>query len=164
MRISTFLALAGALAFTAGCAGPERKLGRGLLNVTEFARGGEMRRSMEQTYLWENTDSVYTTGIIRGLNRTVARTAIGIYEIATFPLPGYGPSFTSPSRIYPDPNVRNRTSPFGGMELSEHPTYPDSYHPGILEDSIFATDTALGFSGGDVAPMIPGSRFRIFDN
>jgi len=25
-------------------------------------------------------------------------------------------------------------------------------------------DTALGFSGGDLAPMIPGSRFRIFDN
>jgi hypothetical protein len=28
---------------------------------------------------------------------------------------------------------------------------------------MFATDTNLGFSGGDVAPFIPGSRFRIFD-
>ena len=154
----------GAVAFTAGCAGPERKLGRGLLNTTEALRGGEWRRSMEQTYLWEDTDSAYTTGFIRGINRTLARTAIGLYEVATFPLPSYGPHHSSDNRIYPDPNVRNRTSPFGGMEFSEYPSYPDSYRPNILSDSIFATDTALGFSGGDVAPMIIGSRFKIFDN
>ena len=35
-----------------GCAGPERKFGRGVMNVTEFARMGELRRSIEQTYLW----------------------------------------------------------------------------------------------------------------
>ena len=164
MRISNLFALVGAVALAAGCAGPEKKLGRGLMNTTELLRGGEIRRSMEQTYLWENTDAVYTTGFIRGLHRSLARTAIGLYEVATFPLPSYGPMFTSKSRIYPDPNVRNRTYPFGGMELSENPTYPDSYRPNIMADSIFATDTALGFSGGDVAPMIPGSRFRIFDN
>jgi hypothetical protein len=28
---------------------------------------------------------------------------------------------------------------------------------------VFETDINLGFSGGDVAPIIPGSRFRIFD-
>jgi putative exosortase-associated protein (TIGR04073 family) len=164
MRISNFLALVGAVALTAGCAGPEKKLGRGIMNVTEFARGGEIRRSMEQTYLWENTDSAYTTGFIRGMNRSLARTAIGVYEIATFPIPSYGPVLASTNRIYPDPNVRNRNFPFGGMSLSEYPTYPDSYKPGILSDSIFSTDTALGFSGGDVAPFVPGSRFRIFDN
>jgi hypothetical protein len=48
--------------------------------------------------------------------------------------------------------------------LPEYPVYPASYKPGILSDSIFATDTALGFSGGDVAPFVPGSRFKIFDN
>jgi putative exosortase-associated protein (TIGR04073 family) len=164
MRISNLLALAGAVVLATGCAGPEKKLGRGIMNVTEFARGGEIRRSMEQTYLWENTDSAYTTGFIRGFNRSLARTGIGIYEIVTFPFPNYDPVATSTNRIYPDPNMRNRTSPFGGMVLTEYPTYPDSYRPGVLSDSIFATDTALGFSGGDVAPMIPGSRFRIFDN
>ena len=164
MRISTFLALTGALVLAAGCAGPEKKLGRGLLNATELARGGEMRRSMEQTYLWENTDSAYTTGIIRGLNRSVVRTAIGIYEIATFPFPSYDPMLASTNRIYPDANIRNRAFPFGGVALSEYPAYPDSYRPGILEDSTFSTDTSLGFSGGDVAPFIPGSRFRVFDN
>jgi hypothetical protein len=29
---------------------------------------------------------------------------------------------------------------------------------------VFDTDTYMGFSGGDVAPFIPGSRFRVFDN
>src|SRR5438105_4287723 len=103
MRISKFLALLGAVALAAGCAGPERKFGRGMLNMTEFARGGESRRSMEQTYLWEDTESAYTTGFIRGFNRSVARTAIGIYEVVTFPIPTYGPVLTSTNRIYPDP-------------------------------------------------------------
>ena len=164
MRIAKTLALVAAVALTAGCAGPEKKLGRGLMNVTEFARMGEIRRSMEQTHLWENTDSAYTTGLIRGVHRSLARTAIGVYEIATFPFPGYGPIGASKDPIYPDASMRNRTSPFGGMSLSEYPAYPDSYKPGIVSDSIFSTDTSLGFSGGDVAPFIPGSRFRIFDN
>ena len=164
MRISNLLAVLGAVALTAGCAGPEKKLGRGMLNMTEFARGGEIRRSMEQTTLWENTESAYTTGFIRGFNRSLARTAIGIYEVVTFPIPSYDPILTSTNRIYPDPNVRNRKFPFGGMVLSEYPTYPDSNRPQVLSDSLFDTDTALGFSGGDVAPMIQGSRFHIFDN
>ena len=72
--------------------------------------------------------------------------------------------FLETNRIYPDPNARNKSFPWGGMVLTEYPTYPDSYRPGLLSDSIFATDTSLGFSGGDVAPMIQGSRFRVFDN
>jgi hypothetical protein len=43
------------------------------------------------------------------------------------------------------------------------PVYPDNYKPSVMSDSMFATDTYLGFSGGDVAPLIPGSRFKIFD-
>lgn len=164
MRISTFLALAGAMALTMGCAGPEKKLGRGLLNTTEFLRGGEIRRSIEQTALWENNDSAFTTGFIRGFNRSLTRTAIGIYEVATFPFPTYDPLLTSPDRIFPDPNLRNKTFPWGGMVLTEYPTYPDSYSPGMMNDAIFNTDTSLGFSGGDIAPMIQGSRFRVFDN
>jgi putative exosortase-associated protein (TIGR04073 family) len=164
MRIAKLLALVAAVALTAGCAGPEKKLGRGVMNVTEFARLGEVRRSMEQTHLWENTDSAYSTGLIRGVNRSVARTAIGVYEIITFPFPSYDPIATSKDRTYPDPNMRNRKSPWGGMVLSEYPVYPDSYKPSVISDSIFSTDTSLGFSGGDVAPFVPGSRFRIFDN
>ena len=133
-------------------------------NVTELVRGGEIRRAMEQTALWEGPDVAYTTGWVRGFNRSLVRTAIGAYEIITTPFPPYGPLLTSTNRIYPDFTVRNKTYPWGGMVLPENPVYPDAYKPGILADSIFATDSALGFSGGDVAPMIQGSRFRVFDN
>ena len=151
------------MAFT-GCAGPERKLGRGLNNLTELVRGGEMRRSIEQTALWDGSETAFTTGIIRGFNRSVARTAIGAYEVLTFPLPSYNPVLASRNKLYPDSSIKNRSYPFGGMVLSENPVYPDSFKPGLLSDSIFSTDTSLGFSGGDIAPMIPGSRFHIFDN
>ena len=115
-------------------------MGRGLNNVTELARMGEIRRSMEQTAIWENTEQAYTTGFLRGLNRSLARTAVGAYEIVTFPLPPYDPVF-----------------------LPENPVWPDSYRPNLIADPTFSPDTALGFSGGDVVPFLPGSRFRIFD-
>ena len=126
--------------FATGCAGPEQKLGRGISNVTEFARLGEIRRSMEQTAVWEGNDKAYTTGVIRGFNRSLARTAVGAYEILSFPFPPWDP-----------------------VLLPSDPVYPDSYAPNLLADPSFGPDAALGFSGGDVAPMIPGSRFRVFD-
>jgi hypothetical protein len=57
-----------------------------------------------------------------------------------------------------------KTYPFGVPAFTEYPIYPDSYKPSLIDDSTFHTDTALGFSGGDIAPFVPGSRFRIFDN
>ena len=147
-----------------GCAGPERKFGRGMNNVTEVARLGELRRSMEQSGLWEGPEAAYTTGVIRGLHRTVVRTVIGAYEMVTAPIPPYHALLTSTNRLYPDFSIRNSTFPWGGMVLPEDPVYPASYRPGVLSDSLFATDTSLGFSGGDVAPMVPGSRFHVFDN
>ena len=164
MRSATIL-LALVLAFIiTGCAGPERKLGRGFNNMVELARMGEMRRSIEQTYLWEGPDSAYTTGVIRGFNRTMVRTALGVYEVATFPLPPYGPLLTTTNRVYPDFAVANLRYPFGGIVIPEKSVYPENYKPQIISDSLFSTDTSMGFSGGDIAPMIPGSRFRIFDN
>jgi putative exosortase-associated protein (TIGR04073 family) len=146
-----------------GCAGPEDKLGRGIRNSTEFLRGGQIRRSMEQTALWEGPDAAYTTGFIRGFNRSVARTAIGLYEVITFPAPPYRPLLTAPYDLYPDESVRTKTYPYGGLVLEPDPPYPANYYPKLLSDSIFDTDTALGFGSGDVFPKVPGSRFRIFD-
>jgi putative exosortase-associated protein (TIGR04073 family) len=164
MRIAiTLLALIATLVVS-GCAGPTNKFGRGLNNFTEVARGGEIRRSMEQTALWEGPEASYTTGFIRGLNRTVVRTAIGAYEVVTAPFPPYGPLLTSTNRLYPDYSIRNTSFPWGGMVLPENPVFPDNYRPTVIADSLFATDTSLGFSGGDVLPMFPGSRFHIFDN
>jgi putative exosortase-associated protein (TIGR04073 family) len=127
----------------AGCAGPERKMGRGLGNMTEIVRGGEFERSVEQAGLFDGTDVGITTGVVRGVNRTLARTGIGIYEVITAPLPPYGPICTD--------------------YLSPRPLYPDTFHPRKWSDSIFATDQIFGFNGGDVAPWFPGSRFRVFD-
>ena len=142
MRLSLKIIVSSAVAalFATGCAGPEQKLGRGINNSTEFFRLGEIRRSMEQTGIWDGPDAAYTTGFIKGFNRTLARTGVGLYEMVTFPFPSYDPLF-----------------------LPTDPVYPDSYRPRLLADPIWGADDALGFSGGDIAPWVPGSRFHIFD-
>ena len=136
-------ALMAACAMFTGCANVEQKFGRGMNNSYEIVRGGEFRRSMEQTALFNSPDTAYSTGFIRGINRTFARTGIGIYEMITAPFPPYDPIATD--------------------YLAPNPVYPDNYTPDAMADSMFATDTNLGFSGGPVAPMIPGSRFHVFD-
>jgi putative exosortase-associated protein (TIGR04073 family) len=141
-----FLLLSAAVvaALASGCANMERKLGRGFSNTFEVVRWGEMRRSVEQTSLFDSPEAGSTTGLVRGFNRTLARTGVGVFEIVTFPLPPYDPIFTS--------------------YLSPGPVYPDSYAPGIRESSTFATDSSVGFSGGNVMPFMPGSRFRVFES
>ncbi len=130
-------------AMVSGCANTQQKLGRGLNNMFEVVRWGEARRSIEQAALFESPDRSYTTGFVTGISRTLARTGIGVYEVVTCPFPSYDPVLTD--------------------YYSAEPVYPDNYTPNLLEDSTFATDTNLGFSGGDVHPLVPGSRFRIFD-
>jgi putative exosortase-associated protein (TIGR04073 family) len=127
-----------------GCAKTEQKLGRGISNTFEVVRLGEMRRSVEQTALFEGPNKAYTTGVVKGFNKTIARTGVGIYEILTCPFPPYDPVFTN--------------------YLSPNPVQPDSFSPGIMESSTLCPDTNLGFSGGEIAPMVPGSRFRVFEN
>ncbi len=142
-RIPFLAALVLTGAVLTGCANTQAKLGRGFSNTFEIVRMGELRRTMEQSALFDGPDMGYSTGFIKGLTRTVSRTGIGVYEIATAPFPPYHPVCTD--------------------YLAPGPVYPDNYTPGIIEDSLFATDTNLGFSGGDVHPLVPGSRFRIFD-
>ncbi len=137
-------AAAFAVVFISGCAGPEYKLGRGMSNTFEAVRMGEMRRRIEQAAVLESPGIGYTAGVMQGFDRSLARTGLGIYEVVTFPLPPYHPIFTS--------------------YLKPEPVFPESYKPGLVADPLFETDTYTGFSGGDVAPFIPGSRFRIWDN
>ena len=146
--ISLFALAALVTLFAAGCAGPEKKLGRGISNTFEITRMGDMRRSVEQTAVFDSPSAGYTVGAVHGLARTVTRTGVGLFEVVTFPFPlpasGYGPIF--PHYLQPGP------------------VYPDSYKPGLVSGSTFDTDTYSGFGGGDVAPFIPGSRFKVFDN
>ena len=135
------LAIAGAL--TSGCTSAEKKFGRGVSNITEFARMGEIRRSVEQTALFDQPGGHYATGFVRGLSKTLVRTGVGAYEIVTAPFPPYDPVCTD--------------------YISANPVFPDNYKPDLMDDSLFATDVNAGFSGGDIAPYIPGSRFKIFN-
>ena len=127
-----------------GCAGPEQKLGRGFNNTFEVVRLDEMRRSIEQTEVFDPSAGAFTTGVIHGFDHTVARVGLGVAEIVTFPIPPYDPIATS--------------------YVSAVPVGPESYKPSSYSDAMFDTDTYTGFSGGEVAPWIPGSRFKIFDN
>ena len=137
-----FLGAVAAVALLAtGCAGPEKKLGRGLNNFGEFARMGDMRRSVEQAGVFGGP-SARAGGLITGFNKSMARIGIGVYEIVTFPIPSYDPMATN----YITPN----------------PVWPDSYTPGLPADPLYETDTSLGFSGGDIVPVVPGSRFAVF--
>jgi len=137
-------ALAAAL-FATGCTGPEQKLGRGLSNTFEIVRMGELRRSIEQNAVLPTAGDGYY-GFIHGLDRSLQRTGIGLLEVVTFPvpMPTYKPMFSK--------------------SFTPDPIFPESYAPGLLSDALFDTDTYTGFSGSDVAPMVPGSRFSIFDN
>jgi putative exosortase-associated protein (TIGR04073 family) len=138
------IAAALAAMFVAGCTGPEQKLGRGISNSWDIVRLGEMRRTVEQVSLLNSPDEGYTTGVIRGADRSVQRSLFGVYEIVTFPFPPYHPVLTK--------------------YFCPHPAYPESYKPGLISDPLFDTDTYTGFSGGDIAPFIPGSRFAVFPN
>ncbi len=133
------LALVGA-----GCAGPEEKMGRGLSNMGEAVRMGEMERSVEQASLFNGTDTGVATGFIKGLDHTLVRTGVGVYEVVTFPIPPYHPVLTD--------------------YMAPKPLYPDGYKPRKWSSAVMDTDHNMGFSGGDVAPWFPGSKFRVFDN
>ncbi len=147
-NVTPLLALAalGAL-FTAGCAGPEDRLGSGINNLTEFARLGEMRASFEQTSVFDSPEAGYTTGVIHGFDQSVYRTVMGAYQVVTFPAGDY-----------------LSQSSFDKKYVPQGTAYPDSYRPGLPDTSTFQTDTYFGYSGGDVAPFVPGSRFSVFPN
>ena len=131
--------------FASGCAGPDQKLGRGLSNTYELVRWGELRNSVVQNTVMPVPGGGYY-GLVHGFDRSLQRAGLGILEVATFPIPmpNYQPMFTK--HFAPDP------------------VFPESYTPRALSDSLYDTDTYTGFTGGDVAPWFPGSRFSVFDN
>ena len=146
MRSALFLLSAVALAavFTSSCTNMETKLGRGISNSAEIVRGGEWRQSVEQTAVFESPEAGRTVGFISGLDRTLARTGVGLFEVVTFPLPPYHPLFTN--------------------YISANPAFPDCYRPGLPNDPLYDTDTYVGISGGDIAPLVPNSRFQVINN
>jgi putative exosortase-associated protein (TIGR04073 family) len=145
-KIAALVPVVALSCLVAGCAGPEQKFGRGMNNMVEFARLGELRRSFEQTAVFGSPDQSFSTGIFRGIDKSLERTFAGAYEVVTFPVPNHV------------------NGDYGPILHPADPVYPDSYKPNWLSDSITSPDTSLGFAGGDIAPIIPGSRFHVFDN
>ena len=133
-----------------GCAGPSQKLGRGMSNLlrTRFGSRRCSGASSNRPFTIRHTPAPRPGSFAVWARRSPA-SALAFYEIVTAPFPNhkdddYGPVATN--------------------YLTPKPAYPDSYHPGLPLSSIFATDTSFGFSGGEIAPYIPGSRFRVFDS
>jgi putative exosortase-associated protein (TIGR04073 family) len=146
-NVTPLLALAALAAlFTAGCAGPEQRLGSGVSNLTEFVRLGEMQRGIEQSTLFD-PQAGFSTGVIHGFDQSVYRTVAGAYQIVTFPAG----------------NLLTQSS-FEQKYMPKGTPYPDSYHPGLPNQTTFQTDNYVGFSGGNIAPFVPGNRFSIFEN
>lgn len=139
--LSLLSLLAVVAAFTSGCAGTEDKMGRGIRNATEIVRLGDMQSTVEQTSVWDGPAYGSTMGVVRGFDHSLERTGLGVVEIITAPFPPYHPIFTK--------------------YVPVNPNYPDSYVPGLPDDPLFHTDTYIGFSSGEEADFIPGSRFNV---
>ena len=143
LKTLSLLGVAACVALlSTGCAGPEKKLGRGLTNMGEVVRWGDMRRTMEQNAVFRGTQAGSPHGLVSGFNKSITRIGVGVYEVVTFPIPSYDPVLTH--------------------YIAPTPQYPDSFKPGLPDDPMYHTDTALGFAGGEIAPMVPGSRFAVF--
>lgn len=149
-----FLVAVVATAVLTGCKGPEQKLARGFSNTFEVVRWGDMRHSVEENAVFSSPDVNYSYGAIHGFDQSITRIGLGIVEIVTFPIPN------PPHGNSQDWNYK----PMATSYIPASPQYPESYKPGIISGSTFDTDTYTGFSGGDIAPFVPGSKFRIFDN
>ena len=134
--------IALAATFTTGCAGPEEKLGRGIRNTCEVARLGELRYSMEQTAVWDSAPEAATTGVVKGVNLSLARTGIGLYEIITFPFPPYHPVCTG--------------------TVPAQPVYPDNYRVNLPDNPLYDTSQHIGFTEGNSFSFAPGSQFDVF--
>ncbi len=130
------LAAVGAVALLTGCSSAEQKLGRGIANVLEPIRLGELTRSTEQTYLADGPVVAQSYGYVHGITRTVQRTLVGAFDIVTFPIPT-------------DPLI-----------TPSEPVFPDSYAPGMAANLGVETDRYLGEDSGTVLPTVAGSSFN----
>ena len=138
-----FLAALAVVVLTSGCANIEEEIFPWLQQPDGVCSPRRNSPFHGANGLFDEPGAHYTLGFVRGFDKSLVRTGVGVYEIVTCPIPPYDPVLTD----YITPN----------------PVYPDCYAPGLIAGSTFETDTHMGFSGGDVAPFIPGSRFKVFD-
>ncbi len=62
-----------------------KKLGRGLANVVTSVF--ELPKSMQESFYDDGPIGAVTYGVLDGVYKFLVRTVVGVYEIATFPIP-----------------------------------------------------------------------------
>lgn len=80
-----------------------RKLGRGAANILTFP--GELYNQMEKVSCQSGAFAGLTWGLVRGVGMMGLRVVVGVYEVATFPVPvpaGYRPILTDPEFFFTD--------------------------------------------------------------
>lgn len=134
------LAAVGLVPLLTGCNSMEQKLGRGLANMYEPVRMGELRRSVEQNAISDSPSGGPGYGLVHGFARTIERTAVGVFDVVTFPIPTE-PLMHPVAPVYPDSQPRQQMG-----------------HLGV------GSDQYIGFQDSGVAPFIPGSQFNPLEN
>lgn len=92
------------VAFQAAADGPVDKLGRGLTNVATCPF--EITKGMDDEKQESGIFAGLITGTLKGTVNMVKRAAVGVYEVATFPIPapkGYKPILKEPEYFLEEP-------------------------------------------------------------
>lgn len=84
---------------------PLHKLGRGICNSITFPL--EIPLQISKTNVNAGPLAAFTWGILKGVGMAGLRAVVGVYEVATFPLPFpkcYKPILTDPEFMFEDQN------------------------------------------------------------
>ena len=94
-----------AMSSPAYCQDPIKKLGRGLCNVVTFPF--ELPEQIQRVNNQDGPMAAWTYGLIKGIGMMGVRAIVGVYEVATFPIPlpkEYKPILTDPEFIFENQN------------------------------------------------------------
>ena len=87
------------------CQSPMKKLGRGFCNVVTFPF--ELPEQIQRVNNQDGPMAGWTYGLIKGLCMMGVRAMVGVYEVATFPIPlpkDYKPILTDPEFFFEEKN------------------------------------------------------------
>ena len=105
-RIIVIAALVVLIAVPAYSDGPVKKLGRGLANTVTFPI--EIPANIKKVNESDGVIMAASYGLGLGLYKAIARAAVGVYEVATFPFPFPGdfvPIITDPEFFFDSTQV-----------------------------------------------------------
>lgn len=90
---------------SAYCDDALKKLGRGLCNCVTFPF--EIFEQIKRTNLSDGPMAACTWGVLKGVGMTGVRAVVGVYEVATFPIPlpkEYKPILKDPEFFFEEQN------------------------------------------------------------